>query len=281
MGIVLALASALLYGLSDVVGGLLSRRSHFLAVAIAGQIAALLLTCGAAPLVTRAAPGPADLGWGALSGVGSGLGMLFLFRGIGRGDMTVVVPVSAVTGIALPVVAGAAVFAERPSPGIWIGVALAVPSLWLVSRTASGGAMGTGAVLDGLAAGAGIALQYLALARAGAGSGIWPVAAGRLIATAMLMIIAAPHAGSHLRMPWPSAAGAAAAGALAGLALTLYLVAVHDQLVVVAVVLSSLYPVVPVLVGVLALAERLSWRQIVGLGGAAAAVLLIASQSAG
>lgn len=43
----------------------------------------------------------------------------------------------------------------------------------------------------------------------------------------------------------------------------------------IAVVLSSLYPVVPVLLGVFALRERLSRTQAAGLGGAAAAVVLL------
>jgi drug/metabolite transporter (DMT)-like permease len=44
---------------------------------------------------------------------------------------------------------------------------------------------------------------------------------------------------------------------------------------VVAVVLSSLYPAIPVLLGITFLEERLSPRQVAGLGGAAAAVALL------
>lgn len=64
-------------------------------------------------------------------------------------------------------------------------------------------------------------------------------------------------------------------GGLAAAALVCYLLATREQLVVIAVVLSSLYPVVPVLLGVFALRERLSRTQAAGLGGAAAAVVLL------
>lgn len=51
--------------------------------------------------------------WGGLSGVGSAVTMLFLNRGISRGALSVVVPVSAVTGVALSVVCGVAFLGER------------------------------------------------------------------------------------------------------------------------------------------------------------------------
>jgi drug/metabolite transporter (DMT)-like permease len=64
---------------------------------------------------------------------------------------------------------------------------------------------------------------------------------------------------------------------LAGVALACYLVATRTELVAVAVVLSSLYPVIPVLLGVTVLGERLSWRQTAGLVGALAASVLIST----
>jgi drug/metabolite transporter (DMT)-like permease len=53
--------------------------------------------------------------------------------------------------------------------------------------------------------------------------------------------------------------------------------ATRTEFLAVAVVLSSLYPVVPVLLGITALRERLRRRQILGLVGALAASVLIAT----
>jgi len=276
VGVLLALASALCYGLSDFAGGLLARRASFVAVALTGQLGGLLLMLLVAPMVPTVALTPSDLGWGALSGVGTGLGMLYLFRGLGRGAMSVVVPVSAVGGVALPVLVGVALLGDRPAFVSWLGIAVAIPALWLVSRprTRDGSVM-SGAAADGLLASVGIALQYIALAQVGPGSGIWPVVAGRVAAAVTILLFARSKSRGWPRLSWRNTSGAVATGASAALALVLYLLATRQQIVTIAVVLSSLYPVVPVLLGIVALRERLSWRQVAGLVAALVAVGLV------
>lgn len=275
MGTLLALASAVFYGLADFTGGLLSRRANFVAVALAGQVGGLLLTVLLAP----AAPGTAvtawDLGWGALSGVGTGLAMVFLFRGLSRGAMSVVVPVSAVGGVALPVLAGVVFLGDHPSVLSSFGIAVSVPALWLVSRARRANERATtSAALDGLLAGIGIALQFVALAQAAPAAGIWPVVAGRLAATlAVLPLVVTARA--SLRLTLRQTLLGAGTGAIAATALIFYLAATRKELLVVAVVLSSFYPAIPVLLGITALRERLSWKQTLGLIGAAAAIGLL------
>ncbi|WP_063020878.1 DMT family transporter [Nocardia niwae] len=282
MGTLLALVSAVSYGLSDFLGGIASRRVGFARVALLGQLGGLAVTVLAAPLVSRGAPEAADLAWGALSGVGTGIAMTFLFRGIGRGAMSVVVPVSAVGGVALPVLIGTVVLGQHPALSAWAGIAVALPALWLVAGGATGtGPIAGGAVGDGLIASAGIAVQYLALARAGPASGIWPVTAGRAAAVVLVALLA-----------WKLAAGtgetaavsrhraectAVCSGVLAAAALVSYLYATRTEYLAVAVVLSSLYPIVPVVLGVSALKEEVRHSQIVGLVVALAASTVIAT----
>jgi drug/metabolite transporter (DMT)-like permease len=272
VGMLLALASAVCYGLADFTGGLLSRRAGFVAVALAGQAGGLALTLLVAPIMPATALTLSPLGWGALSGVGTGVGMLFLFRGLGRGAMSVVVPVSAVSGVALPLLVGVAFLGDQPSLPAWLGIAVAVPALWLVSRPSNrpGGAAGG---RDGLIAGTGIALQYVALAQAASSAGIWPVVAGRAAAT--LAILPLIFTTAERRPTVRQVLSAAGTGAIAAIALTLYLAATREELLVVAVVLSSFYPAIPVLLGITALRERLSWKQTLGLLGAAAAIGLL------
>jgi drug/metabolite transporter (DMT)-like permease len=261
VGALLALASAAAYGLADFAGGLLSRRAHPGAVALAGQLGGLVFALLVAPFVAADA-GLADLAWGALSGVGTGVGMLFLYRGLSRGDMSVVVPVSAVVGVGLPVVVGVVLLGDRPSPLAWVGIVVAVPALWLVARTGTGGK--PAGIADALVASVGFAVQYLALAQAAPAAGLWPVVAGRVAAA---VVVAPPP----IRRP-VAGVGAAATGMLAALALVCYLLATRQQLVTVAVVLSSLYPVVPVLLGITVLRERLSKAQVIGLAAAGLAI---------
>lgn len=275
MAVVLALASAVLYGVSDFVGGVLSRRVHFATVALVGQAGGLGFMLGASLVIPATTVELADLAWGGLSGVGTGIGMTFLFRGLSRGNMSVVVPVTAVGGIALPVLISVALVGDRPTILAWIGIVAAVPALLLVTRSDRLDAVRPEAVIDGLVASVGIALQYIALAQAGPDGGVWPVTAGRL--TAMLTIVPlVMYAG----WSWPRlrpALNAVSTGVLAALALVCYLLATRQGLVAIAVVLSSLYPAIPVVLGITALRERVTLQQTVGLVAAGAAAGLLAA----
>ncbi|NEY31530.1 EamA family transporter [Streptomyces sp. PRKS01-65] len=272
MGALLALTSAVCYGLVDFAGGLLSRRVHFTAVSLLGQLGGLLLALVAALAVPAGAPHAPDLLWGALSGVGSGTAMHFLNRGLSRGAMSVVVPVSAVTGVALSVLCGVLVLGDRPGLTAWAGIAVTVPALWLVCGPGPGGP--GPAVADGLLASAGVAVQYLALGQAGPGSGLWPVVAGRVAAVLLLLPGGMRHPG-RLRLPPRQTAQALLIGAGAALGLILYLLAAQRQLLAVAVVLASLYPALPVVLGVALLREPVTGRQVAGLLGAGAATVLL------
>ncbi|MFJ9760996.1 GRP family sugar transporter [Streptomyces sp. NPDC101149] len=277
MGALLALTSALCYGIVDFAGGVLSRRVLFTAVTLLGQLGGLLFAVGAAFLVPVSGVHLADLCWGAVSGTGSAAAMLLLNRGLSRGAMSVVMPVSAVTSVALSVLGGVLVFGDRPTPVAWMGIAVTAPALWLVSggRTAfpqsPDAATGQG-TQDGLLASIGVAVQYLALAQAGPSSGLWPVAAGRLAAVAVLL----PTMARHLRVSAIRTVQAMLTGAGAALALILYLLATQRQMLAVAVVLASLYPALPVILGLSVLHERVDRRQVAGLLSTAAATVLLA-----
>jgi drug/metabolite transporter (DMT)-like permease len=282
VGIVLALVSALSYGFSDVLGGLASRRVSFVRVALIGQIGGLCVIALVMLVISSTPALGVDLAWGAGSGIGTGLAMAFLFRGLTHGAMSVVVPLSAVGGVALPVLFSGAFLGERPPWLTWAGTLIALPALWFISRSADGSDSASRAsVYDGLAASGGIAIQYLCLAQADAASGLWPILSGRAAAIVTILIAAAifmRNATARHTAPWaPSVlAHSIGAGVLAATALAAYLYALRTEFITVAVVLSSLYPVVPVIVGLLFLGERLRPSQTLGLTAALTATVLIA-----
>jgi uncharacterized membrane protein len=157
VGALLALASAALYGVVDYAGGLLSRRMHFAVVTFLGQIGGLLLALAVALAMPAEAVRSTDVAWGALSGVGSGSAMHFLNRGLSRGAMSIVVPVSAVTGVALSVLCGVCFLGDRPTLLAWLGICVTMPALWLVSGgEVRHGAGATPATVDGLLASLGV-----------------------------------------------------------------------------------------------------------------------------
>ena len=136
MGILLALAAALLYGGSDFGGGLASRRLGSLRVAVVGSAAATVLTW--ATLILAGGPGPSlrAVAWGLASGLAGGAGTLVLYRGLARGQMSVVGPLSAVGAAVVPVAAGVAL-GERPSLLSVAGVLVALPAIVLVAASGS------------------------------------------------------------------------------------------------------------------------------------------------
>lgn len=279
MGAFLALASAVCYGFVDFAGGLLSRRLHFAVVTFLGQAGGLLLALVAALCVPAEAVRPADALWGALSGAGSATAMHFLNRGVSRGAMSVVIPVSAVTGVALSVLCGTFFLGDRPTPLAWLGICVTVPALWLVSVGGTGGGGGVRArsgpaLTDGLVASFGVAVQYIGLAQADPASGLWPVAVGRLAAVLLLLPAVWRHA-PEFRRSAVSSGWAVLIGAGAALGLILYLWATRLQMLAVAVVLASLYPAVPTVLGLAVLREKVTRAQAVGLVSSAGAVILL------
>ncbi|MDA4109096.1 hypothetical protein MHOL44478_17790 [Mycobacterium holsaticum DSM 44478] len=122
----------------------------------------------------------------------------------------------------------------------------------------------------------GIAVQYLALAQASPASGLWPVATGRVGALCVLGASLLFVGRQALRPSQGPVVLALVSGVLAASALISYLLATQHQIVAVAVALASLYPVIPVLLGILVLHERLTRRQTIGLLAAGATTLLMA-----
>lgn len=266
----IALCSAIAFGLNHFWGGLLSRRRDPWAVALIGQGGGLVAVALAAMLL-GGAPRPVDLAWGLLSGLGSGLGVAMLYRGMSRGSMSVVVPISDVGAVAIPVLIGVAALGERPGLLAWFGIALALPALWAVSRAGPAAGGRAGGTDDGVLAGVGFAVQFLAVAQVEPAAGIWPVLAARVASILILGAVLVRRRG-RVRIPQRDVWRAAGIGVLGSLGLVLYLLATQQQLMVLATVLTALYPTIPVVLAMIFLRERPNRVQTAGLVTAAAVI---------
>nr|WP_234544099.1 DMT family transporter [Streptomyces shenzhenensis] len=258
----------------------LARRRNGLAVALHAQLGGTVLGLLLALFLDAGSAALADYGWGAMSGVGTGAGVAFLYRAMSQGAMSVVVPVSDVGAVTLPVLVGVRFLGERPAAPAWVGIAAVLPALWLVSQSSpdpDGGQRGSvsAGVPSALVAGMGFGVQFLAMAQVGAGSGLWPVALSRVVSVAVIAAVLGSY-GAGWRLSGSPWAATVAAGALGTLAIVLYLEATGQQLMTVATVLSALYPAIPVLLALVVLKERLNCRQAAGLTCAAFAVGLLA-----
>ena len=280
MVVVLALVSALLYGLSDFVGGLVSRRVSAWPAAVVGQLSSTVCTAAVALFLTGD-PTPAHLAWGALAGVGAGTGTAFLYRGLSSGRMGVVAPVSAVGAAIVPVAVGA-LGGERPGALMWLGIVLAIPAIWLISTVPGGpvdpvekerGSLAEGLV-DGVLAGLGFGGLFAALGQVPDSAGLWPLALAQ--ACSVLAVIGLALA---LRKQWvPRGRGLAWAGItgpLGASATLAFLLATQHGFLTLAGGLASFYPAATVLLAVAVLGERIHRSQGIGLALAAVTVTLV------
>jgi drug/metabolite transporter (DMT)-like permease len=277
MAVWLALLAALSYGAGDFVGGVGGRRSEPGLIPIGIQLVGLAAALVAIGVHPGNGPAATALAWGAVSGLGSGVGNAALFRGLARGQMSVVAPMSAVLTAALPALIGL-VSGDRLSTLGWLGLLLALPTTCLVSWTGAAGWRWAD-LGYGLVAGAGFGLLFIALDRAGTEHGAWPLLPGQFVALLVAVAAAVPLL-RRLPNPRRTWAGvlrwAVPAGLLGAAANYLFLAATGTGQLTIAAVLAGLYPAVTVLLAMLVLRERPRPTQAVGLLGAGAAVVAMA-----
>lgn len=272
----LSLSSAIAYGASDFVGGVLTRRASVWAVAATSQATAAFVAFLVALLLGVGRVESSTALWAAAAGLGAAAGNVFIYRGLAAGRMAVVAPISALATAALPVIAGI-VMGERTGALASIGVVAALPAIYLVAGggTSSSGTR-RGDVLNGLAAGVGFGVQLSALGQIPDEAGLMPLALGQLVSVIAIASVAIARA-----QPWvprdKHSALAVVAGVLAGAATVCFQIAAQRGLLTIAGVLTSLYPAITVLLAAAILRERIHRAQAVGLALAAVAVVLIAA----
>lgn len=274
MAILLALVAALSYGISDFIGGVVSRRSSAWPVAVLGALTSGIC-CALAALVVPGEPSTADFGWAVLAGLGSGVGVGFLYRGFAGGRISVVAPVSAVGAALVPVVVGL-VTGERPGALTLVGLVVAAPAIWLVASVQDDAtdASTSSGLVDGVLAGLGFGSLFALLGQVPEGAGFWPTAVVQLVSVPVLMVLA-----TALRTPWLPQSRvtwwAVAAGPFSAVANLLFLVSTQRGLLTVSSVLTSLYPASTVLLAVVFLRESVDRRQSAGLLLCAVTVALV------
>lgn len=275
MPVLLAFCSAVVYGVGDWLGGRASRHQASLVVAALGQAMSLVLVGTAVVLAGTAAPGAPTWWWSAAAGMVGALGIAGLYHGLAHGDISVVAPVSAVVGAAVPVVVGLGL-GERPSPLALVGIAIAAASIALVSGALGTHTHNTPPRIVALAVGVGacFGLLFVALDRTDPDSGMWPLVIARL-ASVPLLVLLATAVGARLVRHRPSLRLAALAGVFDMGANVLYLEAVRGGMLSIVAVVASLYPASTVALAFIVDKERIGRWQAIGLGAAALALVLV------
>jgi drug/metabolite transporter (DMT)-like permease len=276
VAILLALGSAVTYGIGDFCGGLATRRASAAAVLLWSHVLGLALLAGGALVVSSAADG-GDLAVGALGGLAGAAGVGLLYQGLAIGPMSVVAPVTALLAAAVPVVAG---FAQGERPGGWAVIGMGAALLAIVMVSAEGGGnlrpKDLRGVVFALGAGFGFGLFFVALSYTGDDSGLWPLVTARMTSVTVLTSLVLLGRVSAQIPRGPGRPLAATAGGLDALANLFYLLAIRAGLLSVVSVLTALYPVSTVVLARLILKERFARLQKLGMVLAVPATIALA-----
>jgi drug/metabolite transporter (DMT)-like permease len=270
----LALGASLTYGVGDFLGAMGARRASAATVTLGMQVVGLLVLLPFLPLLPGRATTSAVV-IGAVSGAAGTGGLVIYLRAMAVGPIGVVSPLAAVTGAAVPVAWGSLVLGEDLSLVQNAGVLLALISVVVVARVpgTAAGAADFRSILGGLGSGLLFSGFFIALDATPPDSGMWPLVGARIASA--LALFALMRVLSRPFRPGTATPFILAAGAADMLANVLFLLATRGGLLSISALLSSLYPVVALLLARQVLRERLHRVQATGIVGALVAMGLL------
>jgi len=275
---VYSVAAVFLWGTSDFAGGLGSRRANAFVLTAFSHVCALVLMLIIALSQHEQFPSTASALWAYAAGSVGGFALAIFYGALASGKMGLTAPVSALIGAAIPTLADIAI-EGAPSRWTTAGFVLAIVAIWLITRPEPQLEVDDSGHPKGVAmaalAGVGFAGFYLCVHQAH-GSPTWLAAVSRMgsLTTTSIAVVATR---APLALDRPRAALGMVAGFFDILASALFIFANQHGRLDEAVVITSLYPAVTVLLARVVLKEHFSFWKFVGLLAALAAVPMIAA----
>ena len=274
MSQILALSSAVLYGVADFAGGVATRSVDVWRVTAWSQLLGVPLLAIGIAIAGWSEVTTADLVYGAVGGTLGLVGIVALYSALAAGTMSIVSPLTGTMIVVIPLVWGLAT-GEQITPVQWMGIALAIVAVVLVARDHAHARLTRTVALQALVASFAFAGFFIVLDRTAEASGVWPLVSARILTVPVAFVVAmlmrsaaAPPRGSMLAI---AAAGNADVGANIAI-----LLALQSGPLGISSVLTSLYPAFTVLAAVVILHERPTIQQRIGIGLAlVAAVILV------
>ena len=269
-----SLLATLSWGMSDFIGGFGSRKTNPFLLATITHVSGAVLMMGLALALHSTFPSQRGILWSMAAGFLGGIALAVFYKALAVGKMGLTAPVAALLGAAIPTVVG--IFQDGlPGTLTIVGFLIAGIGIWLIARTEGqeGRPEGLGlAVISGL----GFAGFFLCVRQAGDLSPLWSAGFARLaslVATGVIVLTT-----QQFR---PLARVGIGLGVLAGLldstGSAVFVRATQTGRLDAAVVISSLYPAITVLLARLVLHEHVSRWRMVGLLAALLAVPMIAA----
>ncbi len=269
----LALTATFAWGLSDFLGGYASRRANAFLLTTITHVSGTAFMLGLALVFHASLPEKGRLAWAMAAGVLGGASLAIFYRALSAGNMGLTAPVSAVLGAGIPTLID--IFTEGMPGAMRIaGFVLAGVGIWLISRTESPAGRPHGIGMAVLA-GVGFAGYFLCIRQAGNVSVFWIAGISRAVSflTTGVMVLAT-------RQFRPMNLAGVNWGLLTGVlditGSAFFIRSSQAGRLDTAVVISSLYPAITVLLARLVLKEHFSPWKVMGMFAALLAVPLIA-----
>lgn len=275
---VYSVTAVILWGTADFAGGYGSRRANAFVLTAFSHVCAFILMFAIAFGQNGEFPSKTSIGWALLAGAVGGFSLAIFYRALASGQMGLTAPIAALLGAAIPTMVDIAL---EGAPSRWTigGFVLAIFAIWMITRPESGNKKDDPGPPAGVGmaalAGVGFAGFYLCIHQA-SGSPVWVAAIAR-VGSFGATAIAVVATRAPLKLDVPRATLGMFAGFLDITASALFIFASQHGRLDEAVVITSLYPAVTVLLARLVLKEHFSRWKFVGLLAALAAVPMIAA----
>jgi drug/metabolite transporter (DMT)-like permease len=273
-----AVLAVFIWGASDFSGGYASKRGHAFVVTAFSHLCAFALMFAISLPRHGVFPSRTSIFWALAAGSIGGLALAIFYRALAAGQMGLTAPIAALLGAAIPTLAD---LGMEGAPSRWMisGFILAIVAVWLITRPEATEARDSFTHPKGVAmaalAGIGFAGFYICIHQAH-GSPTWLATISRVgsfTTTAIAVLVTRPR----LALPRASLSLATIAGCLDITGTVLFIFASEHGRLDEAVVITSLYPAVTVLLARIVLKEHFSRWKFVGLLAALAAVPLISA----
>lgn len=270
--ILFGLSSAACWGAGDFSGGLATKSSNVYKVAIISQVVGAICLIFLALILEENLPTLDNIVWGVLAGFSGSVGLISLYRGLAKGRMGVVAPISAVVTVLIPVIIG---FIIEGVPKILqlVGFGVALIAVYLVSKTSEETQIIKEELYLAMLAGLGFSFFLIFIDRVEGGV-FWPLISARTASLSLLLFVSIflrqLKAPELTQIPLISLTGILDIGGNIFFAL-----AAQAGRLDIAAVLSSFYPAVTVLLAWFILKEKIVIHQMIGIILAIVAIVFI------
>jgi len=271
----LALAAAVLAGTGDFFGGKATKKTNVVSVLAISHFLGLIIILILAPLMADEFTSK-DFFLGVLASSFGLCGLTLLYRGLAKGPMAIVAPITAVACAALPVIWGL-LSGEKLSAVQIAGVFVGLLAIFLVSWTpGERKAIKGSLVLEALVAGLSFGAFFIVIDGTSETTAPWPVVGSRVFSVLVIFLFVIIGR-KNIKPEQNSTAFIVGAGFFDTLANVVLLAALNKGLLSLVSVLASFYPAVTVLLARFFLKEMMLKNQIIGLALGLTSIALLAT----